>query len=140
MQFRNKATVLVGNFDAPAVLFRPQEGVLQKGERAGTSPVVREFSNEVVSGLRTREDSVLIVGDMVSRQNGMERALFVCAADDPTEMNPGRHTLDFTPKRGYDVRATGIGGNLSVERNAGGGVCLPVSSNEGVLIIFRPMP
>lgn len=139
MRFRNRRTVLVGDFDAPTAMFRPGDGTLQKGERAGTSPVVERFANEAVIGLRAADGAALIVGDMALRANGAERALFICAADDPTEMNPARHEIVLSPASGYEVRALGVGGRIPAGRNANGEIHLPISSNEGMLIILKDL-
>lgn len=139
MRFRTVETALVGDFGAKGALFRPpREGVLQKGEKAGTTPVSQRFSNGVVRDLRAADGKALIVGDMVGRADKACRAVFVCAADDPMEASPCARELVFGVADGFRVGAMGVGGKLRAERGEDGLFRLPLRSSEGVFVAFRP--
>ena len=138
MLFRNEATSLVGDFRNPNTFFLPEsDRILQRGEQAGRSPVLKTFGNAVVSGLQASGEEALIVGDMVGRTNPKTRALFICAADDPMELHPKRYDVVFKLARGWQVRAYGIDGRRTVERVSGGTSQVKIASNEGLLLVFR---
>ena len=148
MLFRNEATTLVGDFRNPNTFFLPEsDKILQRGEKAGQSPVLKAFANAAVSGLHASGEEALIVGDMVGRANSKTRALFICAADDPMGLHPKRYDIVFGLARGWQVRAFGIDGQRAITRVSGGtsqshpSYCLSsmlVRKRDNVRVVHRP--
>jgi hypothetical protein len=88
------------------------------------------YSDEVFSELTA--GCPILVGKMVARDGGRSRALFICLADDPYDINNQPRTLTFKSKR--RIKVTSGDGPLKVKRKCGGRYEIPVQSNQGILI------
>ena len=79
----------------------------------------------------------LIVGEMVARDPACgERAFFVTAADDPSDVHPAKFDIVFNVKA-KRVEAFGGNGAIPVTRRQDGSFSVPLTSCQGVLIILH---
>ena len=101
------------------------EGVRQEG--------LTSLSNGVFGNLAATDNAPLVVGSMVARNGNGDRALFVCAADDPYDEHPTTHTITFRAE-GRRISAMGTEGPVPVKVGADGTYSIDVPSNQGVLI------
>lgn len=123
MKFRNIATHFVGfAADSPEMA-----DVI-------TKPVAR-LSTPWFGSLGSETGAPFVVGEMTARDvRDRERAMFVCAADDPFGRNPREHVVAFTP-RTRDVRVYGPDGPIPFIRRADGSCAFPLRSSSGALIV-----
>ncbi len=91
------------------------------------------LSNGVFTNLQATDHAPLVAGTMVSRSGNGDRALFVCAADDPYDEHPTKHTLTFRAD-GRRVSATGPQGPVPVRVAADGSYSIELASSQGILI------
>ena len=92
---------------------------------------VKSYNDEVFSDLST--GCPLLVGEMVPRNGGVGKALFLCVADDPFDKAPKTRILRFkAPGREVSVK---VGDSyLPMRRDADGWYECVVSSCQGILI------
>lgn len=121
MKYRRVATHFVG-FKDPKWLSSVEQ-----------SPVAA-LDTGVFAELHAKDDEELLVGQMVSRSNDGTYALFVCGADDPSDVSPKTYTVSFRADE-YSVRALSNNGVLPLERGADGSYTFTMHSNDGVLLI-----
>ena len=118
MRFRNVATRFVGF--APDSPRRP----LLPHSAAPDDPGYVKASN----------GAPLVVGEMVARDPASgERAFFVTAADDPTDVQPTKFDIVFNVKA-KRVEAFGGSGAIPVTSRPDGSCSVPFASCQGVLI------
>lgn len=122
MKYRRTATSFVG-FQGTKWL----DGVSQAS--------VEAYDDDTVDGLRAMDGSPLVVGKMASRKGNGREAFFVCAADDPYDQSPGRHSVRFHSRK--RVRVTTADGQYRARRNADGAYEVDLTSNQAVLIELR---
>ncbi|MBR5175711.1 MAG: hypothetical protein IKW89_07240 [Bacteroidales bacterium] len=118
MRYSSKSTTFVG-FDGTDML----ENI---GEKS-----VQSYNDEVFSDLST--GCPLLVGEMVPRNGGVGKALFLCVADDPFDKAPKKHSLRFKAP-GKEVSVKCGGEYLPMRRDADGWYECVVSSCQGILI------
>lgn len=120
MRFRNTSTHLVGFSDE----------ISQKSGME-TSDC---FSNGYFCNVKADDGRALIIGEMTDRGCCDKKALFITVADDYMDTNPTETTITFTSPR--EITVFGKDGQLIVGSD-GEKHSLPVSSNEGYLIIAK---
>ena len=120
MKFRNTSTHLVGFSDE----------ISQKSGMKSSDC----FSNGYFCNVKAEDGRALIIGEMTSRDGKDEKALFITVADDYMDTNPTETTITFTSPR--EITVFGKDGQLIVGSD-GEKYSLPVSSNEGYLIIAK---
>ena len=128
MRFRSTATHYVG--------FAATNGL----ETLGV-PLLRALDNGAFCGLRTLEDTPLVVGEMVPR--GVDdgtRALFVVASGDPFDYAPARRTVSFRVPEGRAVEAFGALGPVEPTHEADGSFSIRLDECSAVLLTSRPAP
>jgi len=123
MRFRRVDTQLVGFAGRPEL-----EGL--PGYESPESISCGFFKNVQAGG------SPIAVGEMVSRKDPSERALMICAADDPQDVAPKAVTVTFESLN-RRVEAFGGNGKLPLVKNADGTYSVTVCSGDGVLITSR---
>ena len=124
MAFRNVATAYVG--------FKGQPKVLQK---IGTGKAVENVSFLPFDGVRSMDGGPLLVGEMMPRcADSCDRAIFVCAADDPYDKGGTSRKLLFKAD-GANIRVVGQKGEVTPTRLDDGTFEVPIASNAAVLII-----
>ena len=125
MRYRNTATHYVG--------FAATNGI----ETLGV-PLLHTFDNGRLLGLHTREDTPLVVGEMVPRKaSETSRALFVVASGDPYDTAPARRTAVFRLQEGLAVEAFGTNGPLELTRESDGSFSFPIGENAAVMLIYN---
>ena len=120
MKFRNVATRFVGFSETspqnPKESFRRAES-LDSGA----------FRN-----LRASNGARLLVGEMVSRDPASKtRAVFITAADDPTDEHPATFDILFGAKNG---KAFGANGQIPMQKR-GDSFAVPLASCGGILLV-----
>lgn len=126
MRYRNVATHFVGsgdNIDAAIVSRTP----------------VTTLHTDVFCNIQEENGLPLIVGEMVSREDGNGRALMICPADDPMDSNPHIGTLQFCLKGNYRVRAWNGVGEINIAESPNRQYCLQLNSGNGVFIVAEKM-
>lgn len=91
------------------------------------------LSNGTFTDLQATDRCPLVVGSMVSRSGNGDRALFVCAADDPYDEHPAVHTITFKAE-GRRISVMGTEGPLPLKVGADGTYSIDLASNQGALI------
>ncbi len=123
MRFRNTSTHFVG--------FRPGSPDTAK---LNDTPLLESLSTGVFQDVRADDGSPVIVGQMAPRKSrDGSAALFICAADDPLDLNPRSFHVNFRCD-GFNVSANG--GELT--RNQDGSYSLSMKSCGGALVMARP--
>ena len=95
---------------------------------------VATFSNEVCTDLRTADGSKLVVGDMVARDGGEGRALYVFAADDMPDVKRQFRTVRF--RTSQTMRVADGQGELPVSRALDGSLSFRLRDCHGALVTF----
>ena len=127
MRFRRLYTDLVGFDDGPDGL-----------RRVGQSAV--PFSNGVAfRDVKATDGAPIAVGQMVARDGGNARAIYVVACDDPHDRGEKSHVVSFRAD-GWSVRALDGEGKVEVVQNADGTLAVPVKSSHGVLVVAKSLP
>ena len=78
----------------------------------------------------------LLVGQMVSRKDTENFALFICGADDPMDAEPKTYTVTFRADD-REVKAISNEGELPLVKQADGSYTFEMKSNGGVLITAK---
>ena len=140
MRYRNVATHLVGDYDAPNVYFRAPEKLLRPNptEKSGTQQTVKTLDSAWFGSICASGGEALMVGEMVGRNDARTHALFICAADDPMENAPHEYEVCFKPLPGGRIRAYGPDGELPISAASDGSVHVPIRSNGFVMVTFEP--
>ena len=120
MMFRNTSTHLIGF----------SKEISQKSGMESSD----SFSNGYFLDLRTDDNRPLVVGEMVSRNDSNEKALFVTIADDYLDTNTTQTKLTFKSCR--EITVYGKDGNVPVSIN-NDMFSIDVKSNEGYLFIAK---
>ena len=118
MRYSSKSTTFVG-FDGTDML----DGTGEKSLKA--------YNDEVFSDLSA--GCPLLVGEMVARDGGKDKALFVCVADDPFDKALKMRNLRFKAP-GREVSVKSGDSYLPMRRDADGWYECAVSSCQGILI------
>ena len=125
MRYKNKATHYVG--------FLPTNGL----EKIGIA-FKKEFGNEIVSGLRTKENSPLLVGEMVSRDvDEKSKAFLVLPSGDPLDVAPGCRTVLFKVQNGYCIKVVGPNGDIALSMSSDGVRSFSLSENSMAIILIE---
>jgi len=98
---------------------------------------IESLNTGVFFDVKADNASPLVVGQMVSRAEDGSHALMICAADDHHDKNPRSYNIVFRLAEYRAAQAIGGSGNLPVTKLADGYYSVPISSNEGVLIIAK---
>ncbi len=114
MRYRNTGTHFVG-FDGRRLASRSTEN----------------FSNDRIGDVHAWDGRALLVGEMTAR-SGEGAALFVCACDDPYDVEPTATSLLF--RTSGEVHVYGGNGSLPVTQTADGAYAVEITSNQGILI------
>ena len=138
MRYRNVATHLVGDYGATNVHFRSPEKLLRPTEKTGTQPTVAVLDAAWFTNVHASGGEALMVGEMVGRKNLNERALFICAADDPMECAPHEYEVCFNTMSGRRTRAFGPNGELPISSASDGSSRVPIRSNGFVMLTSEP--
>jgi len=121
MKYRRLYTDLVGFDDGP-------DGLRRVGQAAVLS------SNGVAfRDVKAGDGAPLAVGQMVARDGGNGRAIYVAACDDPHDRGGKTHEVVFRAD-GFKIRAEGGEGAVEVVKKADGTYSVPLKSSHGVLI------
>lgn len=124
MRFKNVATHFVG--------FPQTNGLDRIGVR-----FVGSFGNEVLSGLRTAENTPLLAGEMVARNKGdSARAFLVVASGDPMDVSPCERNVLFKVKKGLSIDVVGARGPVGVSMSSDGHHSFALGENATALIIL----
>ena len=94
---------------------------------------VESLSNGIFTGLKTTDNSPLVIGEMISRNGNGDQALFICAADDPYDEHNATHTITFQAE-GRRISAQGTDGPVTVKVAGDGTYSINLASNQGILI------
>lgn len=78
----------------------------------------------------------LVVGQMVSRKETEDYALFLCGADDPMDVNPKTYTVTFRADE-REVKAISNEGELPLTKQEDGSYAFEMKSSGGVLITAK---
>ena len=138
MHYRNVATYLVGDYEATNVHFRSPEKLLLPTEKTGTQPTVATLDTAWFTKVHASGGEALMVGEMVGRKDLNERALFICAADDPMECAPHEYEVCFSATPGRRTRAFGPDGELPIASASDGSSRVSIRSNGFVMITSEP--
>jgi len=126
MKFRRLYTDLVCFDDGP-------DGLRGVGQSAVP------FSNGVaIRGVRATDGAPIAVGQMVARDGGNARAVYVVACDDPHDRGEKVHSVSFRAD-GWEVRALDGDGAVDVVQNEDGTMCVPLKSSHGVLLVAKKL-
>ena len=86
--------------------------------------------------LQTKENSPLLVGEMVPRgQDDGSRALFAVASGDPFDISPAVRTVTFRAPEGRKVAAFDGNGSVKLTQEADGSFSFPLAENFAVMLI-----
>lgn len=126
MLFRNVATHHVGPF--------PQNVFEATGKKQ-----LKELETGYFRHVRTREDTPLLIGEMVPRKDALSdvRALFVVPSGDFEDKAPSVRTVQFGVLGRNDVRVFGAEGSVSYKRGEDGTCTFPLAENAAALIVTR---
>lgn len=97
-------------------------------------PSVEAYSDDVFTGLKTSDNSPIVVGSMVSRDGKGHKALFVCAADDPYDSDHKTQTLTFSTEGFDSLYVTGTDGSTLEVAPSDGLYSVKIESCSAVLI------
>ena len=125
MQYKNEATHYVG--------FLPTNGL----EKIGIA-FKKEFSGGIVSELRTKENSPLLVGEMVSRNiSNKSKAFLVVPSGDPLDIAPVDRTVLFKVQNGYSIKVVGTKGDIALSMSSNGERSFSLSENTMAIILVE---
>lgn len=123
MKYRRVSTHFVG-FEGTSWL----EGVKQ-------APIPT-LNTGIFKDVHADGNEALVIGEMAPKNDDGSRALFICAADDPEDVNPKSYQVLFRAD-GREITALTGNGKLPVTRLEDGSYSIPVQSNMGVLVVAR---
>ncbi len=95
------------------------------------------LSTGIFLDVHSENNSPLVIGQMVSRENDGACALMICAADDPYEKNITHTNITLRIAEGKKLQAIGGNGKIAITRDKDGSYSVPITSNEGILLIAR---
>ena len=121
MCYRNVATHFIGKVDWL--------------QRAAVS-----FSTDRIINLREENDLPLVIGEMVSREQGGGQAVMLCPIDDPMDCESHVYHLHFSADGDDNITAFDGNGIHAVEKCADGTYELKLTSNQGVLLTISALP
>ena len=125
MQYKNEATHYVG--------FLPTNGL----EKIGVA-FKKEFSDGIVSGLRTKENSPLLVGEMASRNVCKKsKAFLVLPSGDPLDIAPVDRTVLFKVQNGYSIKVVGTKGAIALSMSSNGERSFSLSENSMAIVLIE---
>ncbi|MBQ7314067.1 MAG: hypothetical protein IJW81_10825 [Clostridia bacterium] len=78
----------------------------------------------------------LVIGQMVSRKETEDYALFICGADDPKDKAPKEYTVTFRADD-RDVKAISNEGELALTKREDGSYAFTMKSSGSVLITAK---
>ena len=78
----------------------------------------------------------ILVGQMVSRKETEDYALFICGADDPKDVSPKEYIVTFRADD-REVKAISNEGELALTKREDGSYAFTMKSNGGVLITAK---
>ncbi len=90
----------------------------------------------IFEDVRAENGEELVIGQMVSRENPAEYALFLCAADDPTDVSGKTYNVVFRADE-REVRALSNEGEIPVVKRADGRCSIEMKSCGGVLLTAK---
>ncbi|MBQ7921291.1 MAG: hypothetical protein IJ325_01775 [Clostridia bacterium] len=122
MKYRNVYTHFVGFENYPDLTCVNQESV-------------ECLNNGTFFGVKSDNGAPLIIGDMVSDTDG-SHALMISTADDPYDHDPRSYNITFSAGKRM-VHAYGAGGMIPVTKLEDGSYSVPISSNQGILVVAR---
>ena len=125
MKYRNVATHFVG--------FKPENGLQDIGVR-----LLNSLNAGCVCGIKTTDETALLVGEMVSRKKDDSMALLLVASGDPFDVSPSQRTVVFRLKNGWRVNVTGSCGPIGVSMNSDGLHSITLSQNAMALMELLP--
>ena len=97
---------------------------------------IESLSTGIFMDFKADNDAPLLVGEMVSRERDGSVALMVCAADDHCDEAPKSYNMTFRCDNRF-VSAIGGQGYVPVTKLENGYYSVPISSNQGILIVAR---
>ena len=125
MRYRNTATHYVG--------FASTNGM----ETLGV-PLLKALDTDAFVGLRTLEDTPLVVGELVPRgKDDGTRALFLVASGDPFDEAPAKRVVTFRVQDGHVAEVLGLTGPISPTFDADGIYKFNLEENSAALLISR---